>query len=197
MRIALLGATGFVGSAILNEALDRGHTVTAVVRHAEKLPKRDKLSAIAGDVYDVAQLAKMLHGHEAIISAFNPGWKNSNLYDDQVRGTESIIAALVSAGIKRVLWVGGAGGLEVGPGVTVIDAPDFPDWVKPGSLATMNALEQLRQHPRTGMVVPCAVRATRTGGAYWSVPVGYGPASGRLKGSKQDLSSGFRRRDDQ
>ena len=147
MRIALLGATGFVGSAILNEALDRGHTVTAVVRHPDKLPKRDRLSAMAGDVYDVAQLGKMLHGHEAIISAFNPGWKNPNLYDDQVRGTESIIAALVSAGIKRVLWVGGAGGLEVSPGVKLIDAPDFPDWVKPGSLATMNALEQLRQHP--------------------------------------------------
>ena len=102
---------------------------------------------MAGDVYDVAQLAKTLQGHEAIISAFNPGWKNPNLYDDQVRGTESIIAALGKAGIKRVLWVGGAGGLEVSPGVKVIDAPDFPDWVKPGSLATMNALEQLRQHP--------------------------------------------------
>ena len=114
MRIALLGASGFVGSAILNEALDRGHTVTAVVRHPEKLPKRDKLSAMAGDVYDVAQLAKTLHGHEAVISAYSPGWKNPNLYDDQVRGTESIIAALVNAGIKRVR-VGGAGGLGSAP----------------------------------------------------------------------------------
>jgi putative NADH-flavin reductase len=102
---------------------------------------------MTGDVYDVAQLANTLHGHEAIISAFNPGWKNPNLYNDQVRGTECIIAALRSADIKRVLWVGGAGGLEVGPGVRVIDAPDFPDWVKPGSLATINALKQLRQHP--------------------------------------------------
>jgi putative NADH-flavin reductase len=109
MKIALLGATGFVGSAILNEALDRGHTVTAVVRHPEKLSKRDRLSAVAGEVYDVAQLAKTLHGHEAIISAFNPGWKNPNLYNDQVRGTESIIVAFGNAGIKRVLWVGGAG----------------------------------------------------------------------------------------
>ena len=89
----------------------------------------------------------MFHGHEAIISASNPGWKNPNLYNDQVRGTESIIAALGNAGIKRVLWVEGAGGLEVSPGVKVIDAPDFPDWVKPGSLATTKVLEQLRQHP--------------------------------------------------
>ena len=109
MRIALLGATGFGGSAILNEALDRGHTVTAVVRHPEKLPKKDRLSAVTGDDYTVVQLAKTLHGHEAIISAFNPGWKHPNLYDDQVRGTESIIVAFGNAGIKRVLWVGGAG----------------------------------------------------------------------------------------
>ena len=82
-----------------------------------------------------------------MISAFNPGWKDPDLYEDQVRGTASILAAMGKAGIRRVLWVGGAGGLEVRPGVRVIDAPDFPDWVKPGSLATMDALEQLRKHP--------------------------------------------------
>ena len=82
-----------------------------------------------------------------MISAFNPGWKNPNLYDDQVQGTRSILAAIGQADIRRVLWVGGAGGLEVRPGVRVIDAPDFPAWVRPGSLATMNALEQLREHP--------------------------------------------------
>ena len=82
-----------------------------------------------------------------VISAFNPGWKDPNLYDDQVRGTASIITAIKDAGIKRVLWVGGAGGLEVKPGVRVIDSPDMPLWVKPGSLATMNALDQLRKEP--------------------------------------------------
>jgi putative NADH-flavin reductase len=66
------------------------------------------------------------------------------MYDEQVRGTSSIIAAAKKAGIKRVLWVGGAGGLEVASGVKVIDSPDFPEWIKPGSKATSNALEQLR-----------------------------------------------------
>ena len=89
----------------------------------------------------------MLRGHDAVISAFNPGWKDPHLYEDQIRGTASILAAIGKAGISRVLWVGGACGLEVRPGVRVIDAPDFPDWVKPGSLATMDALEQLRKHP--------------------------------------------------
>ena len=52
MKAALLGATGFVGSILLKEALDRGHIVTAIVRHPEKLEKRECLTAKAGDVYD-------------------------------------------------------------------------------------------------------------------------------------------------
>ena len=94
MKVALLGATGFVGSALLKEAFDRGHVVTAIVRHPEKLEKREDLTAKAGDVYDTASLATLIRGNEAIISAFNPGWKNPNLYDDQVRGTASIIVAI-------------------------------------------------------------------------------------------------------
>ena len=147
MKVALLGATGFVGSALLKEALDRGHIVTAIVRHPEKLEKREGLTAKAGDVYGTTSLATLIQGDDAIISAFNPGWKDPNLYDDQVRGTASIIAAIKNAGIKRVLWVGGAGGLEVKPGVRVIDNPDMPIWVRPGSLATINALDQLQKEP--------------------------------------------------
>jgi uncharacterized protein len=96
MKVALLGATGFVGSALLKEALDRGHVVTAIVPDPEKLEEREGLTAKAGDVYDTASLATLIRGNEAIISAFNPGWKNPNLYDDQVRGTVSIIAAIKS-----------------------------------------------------------------------------------------------------
>src|SRR3984957_10563746 len=109
MRIVLLGATGFVGSALLVEALHRGHKVTAIVRHPEKLEKRDGLTAAAGDVYDTDSLASLIAGHDALISAFNPGWTpgtvKPEMYDEQVRGTSSIIAAARKAGIKRVLWV--------------------------------------------------------------------------------------------
>jgi len=147
MKIALLGATGFVGSALLKEALDRGHMVTAIVRHPEKLEKREGLTAKAGDIYDTTYLATLIQGNDAVIGAFNPGWKNPNLYDDQVPGTAPIIAAIINARIKHVLWVGGAGGLEVKPGVRVIDNPDMPIWVRPGSLATINALEQLQKEP--------------------------------------------------
>jgi len=151
MRIVLLGATGFVGSALLVEALHRGHKVTAIVRHPEKLEKRDGLRATAGDVYDTDFLASLIAGHDALISAFNPGWTpgtvKPEMYDEQVRGTSSIIAAARKACIKRVLWVGGAGGLEVAPGVQSIDAPGFPEWIKPGSRATSDALEQLQKLP--------------------------------------------------
>jgi len=151
MKIALLGASGFVGSALLDEALARGHEVTAVVRHPEKLANRPRLTARAGDVNDTDALAALVAGHDALISAFNPGWTpgtvRPEMYDEQVRGTTSIIAAAKKAGIERVLWVGGAGGLEVAPGVRAIDAPGFPEWIKPGSRATTQALEQLRNEP--------------------------------------------------
>src|SRR5207244_7355776 len=86
-------------------------------------------------------------GSDAVISAVYPGWKNPNLYNDQVKGTACIIAAIKKAGVRRVLWVGGAGGLEVKPGLRVVDKPGLPAWVKPGSLATINALEQLQKVP--------------------------------------------------
>ncbi len=147
MKIVLLGATGFVGSAILSEALTRGHIVTAIVRHPEKLGPRGGLIATAGDVNDTGNLAKLFAGQDAIVSAFNAGWKNPNLYEDQVRGTTSIIAAIKRAGVKRVLWVGGAGGLEVKSGVRLVDDKDFPEGIRPGSMATIDALEQLRKEP--------------------------------------------------
>jgi putative NADH-flavin reductase len=145
MKIVLLGASGFVGSAILKEALDRGHQVTAVVRYRGPLSSTQELNIQITDVYDSAALAAVISGHDALISAFNPGWKDPNLYADQIRGTTSILKAVKSASVKRVLWVGGAGGLEVKPGVRVIDAPDFPAAIKPGSLATIEALDQLRR----------------------------------------------------
>lgn len=94
----MLGATGFVGSALPKEALDRKHIETAIVRPPEKLERREGLTAKVGDVYGTTSLAALLQGNDAVISAFNPGWKDPNLYDDQVRGTASIITAVKDAG---------------------------------------------------------------------------------------------------
>ena len=200
MRIVLLGATGFVGSALLVEALHRGHKVTVIVRHPEKLEKRDGLTATAGDVYDTDSLASLIAGHDALISAFNPGWTpgtvKPEMYDEQVRGTSSIIAAARKAGIKRVLWVGGAGGLEVAPGVQSIDGPGFPEWIKPGSRATSDALEQLQKLPETRLVVSSAFCEAGARATNREIPTRRRPAPSRCQWREQNFSSGLCGSDD-
>ena len=145
MKIALIGATGFVGSAILKEALERGHEVTAIVRHPDKLQAHPKLHAKKGDVYSADEVARLVSGHDAVISAFNPGWNDPEIYNHQVKGTESIIKGVKQAGVKRLLFVGGAGSLEVKPGVQSVDLPQFPAEYKQGALATRDALNMLRK----------------------------------------------------
>ncbi len=147
MKIALIGATGFVGSAILREALERGHEVTAIVRHPEKIKPQAKLRPQKGDVNNADEVACLVAGHDAVISAFNPGWSDPDIYNLQVKGTQAIISGVKKAGINRLLFVGGAGSLEVKPGVQSVDTPEFPkDW-KQGSLATREALNLLRKEP--------------------------------------------------
>ena len=145
MKIALIGATGFVGSAILKEALERGHEVPAIVRHPDKLQAHPKLHAKKGDVYSTDEVARLVSGHDAVISAFNPGWSDPEIYNHQVKGTESIITGVKQAGVKRLLFVGGAGSLEVKPGVQSVDLPQFPAEYKQGALATRDALNMLRK----------------------------------------------------
>ena len=145
MKIALIGATGFVGSAILKEALDRGHEVTAIVQHPEKLQPHPKLHPEKGDIYNAGEVARLVAGHDAVISAFNPGWSNPDIYNQQVKGTRAIIDGVKKTGIKRLLFVGGAGSLEVKPGVLALDLPGFPAEYKQGALATREALNMLRK----------------------------------------------------
>lgn len=80
-----------------------------------------------------------------MISAFNPGWANPDIYNLQIKGTRAIIDGVKKAGIKRLLFVGGAGSLEVKPGVQSVDLPEFPKEWKQGALATREALNLLRK----------------------------------------------------
>ena len=147
MKIAVIGATGFVGSAIVKEALQRGHDVTAIVRHPEKVTPHPKLRPHKADVQKGDEVTQSVAGHDVVISAFNPGWTNPNMYDLQVRGTRAIIYGVKKAGVKRLLFVGGAGSLEVKPGVQSVDLPEFPAEYKQGALATREALNLLRKEP--------------------------------------------------
>jgi putative NADH-flavin reductase len=142
MKIALIGATGYVGSSILTEALARGHQITAIVGDARRLPQHAKLSGVEGDATDAAALAKMVAGHDVVISAFNPG------RDQDGSGTRAIIDGVKLGGVARLLAVGGAGTLNHPAGGRVVDQPDFPVEWKQGSLRTAAFFEQLREQPR-------------------------------------------------
>ena len=143
MKIAIIGATGFIGSVILREALDRGHQVTAIVRHPEKLPKHPHLIAQKGDVTDEAQATALVVGHATVISAYSPRGA-ADIYQQYISSYRTIIAAVKKAGVKRLLVVGGAGSLEVAPGVQLVDTPAIPEEWKPGVLGTREALYLLR-----------------------------------------------------
>jgi putative NADH-flavin reductase len=147
MKIAVIGATGFVGSAILQEALERGHEVTAIVRHPEKVKPHPKLRPHKADVQKEDEVTRSVAGHDVVISSFNPGWSNSDIYNQQVKGTRAIIDGVKRAGVKRLLFVGGAGSLEVKPGVQSVDLPEFPAEYKQGALATREALRLLSNEP--------------------------------------------------
>ncbi len=144
MNIALIGGTGFVGSALLDELLARGHQVTALARHPTKFPAPTGLRVHAADVLDAAQVAAAVAGHDAVLSAFNPGWGEADIYRLYLAGYEAIIAGTRQAGGPRLLAVGGAGSLEVAPGVQLVDSPDFPAEWKQGALAARDLLTRLR-----------------------------------------------------
>jgi len=148
MKIALIGATGFVGTALVAELLQRGHQVTALVRNPARLAAQPGLAARALDAYDPDAVAAAVKGHDAVISAFNPGWDDPALYDRFMSGSQAIVGGVEQSGVRRLLVVGGAGSLFVAPGVQLVDTPEFashvPPNVVPGAKAARDALAAMR-----------------------------------------------------
>lgn len=144
MKIALIGGTGFVGSAVLEELLQRGHAVTALARQPAKYAPRPQLSVLPVDVLQAQQVAHAVEGHDAVVSAYNPGWKEPRLHDLYLEGTRAILEGVKRSGVKRLLVVGGAGSLYVAPGVQLVDTPQFPAEWKAGALGAREALNLLR-----------------------------------------------------
>jgi putative NADH-flavin reductase len=141
MKVAIIGASGFIGSAILNEALDRGHTVTAIVRNPEKITiKHPQLTVKQGDVTDADTVADLVAGNGTVISAYNS-------YDAEtyLKAIHAIIDGTKKAGINRLLAVSGAGSLEIEPGVQLLDTPEFPAEWKGGASATRDAFYVIKQ----------------------------------------------------
>ena len=145
MKIALIGATGFVGSAALDELLQRGHQVTVLARNPGKLAPRKGLTVIAADAQDAAEVRQAVAGHDAVLSAYNPGWTVPDIHGEFLKGTRAIYAGVREAGVRRLLVVGGAGSLFVAPGLQLVDTPQFPAEYKQGALAAREALNLIRQ----------------------------------------------------
>lgn len=145
-KVTVIGATGFVGAHIVKELADRGYTVEALVRDASKVKAQENVSAKSVDVNNVKELAEALKGSDAVISAFNAGWANPNLYNDFLNGSENIQKAVEESGVKRLIVVGGAGSLYTPDNVQIVDTPDFPDAYKPGATAARDYLNKIKEN---------------------------------------------------
>jgi len=135
MKIALIGATGNIGAKVLTEAVNRGHSVTGIVRNADKLKSGKNVTAVGCDLADEKKLAGAIKGHDAVIVSVR----------HDLNDVSHVYAACRSAGVKRVLIVGGAASLEVAPGVMLIDTPGFPDQIKVQATPAVTALKEIRK----------------------------------------------------
>ncbi|MDM0116082.1 NAD(P)-dependent oxidoreductase [Variovorax sp. J22R133] len=134
MKIALIGATGSVGSRVLAELLSRGHEVTGLSRHPEKLTPQERLKSVQGDIAKPDELGAALHGHDAVISSVR--FLTYNVAD--------LLAAVKASEAGRLVVVGGAGSLKVASGQLLADTPAFPAAAKPEADAGKKVLEALR-----------------------------------------------------
>jgi hypothetical protein len=140
MKVVLFGASGMIGSRILEELLSRGHQVTAVVRNPEKVTAKGA-TVVKGDVTDAASVAAAAKGAEAAISAYAPPQDQP---EKLLAATGSVLEGLKATGVGRLIAVSGAGSLEVAPGVQLVDTPSFPAAWKPIALAHREALSILK-----------------------------------------------------
>ena len=135
MKVALIGASGNAGSRILAELVRRGHAVTGIARHPEKIAAGPGVTAKKGDVFDKDGLATLLRGNDVVISSVH-----FTASDPKI-----LIEAVRASGAKRYFVVGGAGSLEVAPGVKLIDTPEFPAIYKEEASKGAEFLDLLRK----------------------------------------------------
>ena len=145
-KVAVIGATGFVGTQVVKELANRGYFVNALARNTSKIEESENVKAIAVDVYNTSELSEILKGNDAVISAFNPGWTNPNIFEDFLKGAESIEKAVEESGVKRFITVGGAGSLYIAENLQLIDTPEFPAEIKPGAEAARQYLEIIKKN---------------------------------------------------
>lgn len=144
-KVAVIGATGFVGTQVVKELENRGYQVEAIVRDASRVNETENVTAKSIDINNIDELSEVLKGNDAVISAFNAGWTNPNLYNDFLNGSKNIEKAVEKSGIKRLITVGGGGSLFI-DGNQIVDGPDFPADIKPGATAARDYLNEIKQN---------------------------------------------------
>ena len=144
MKVTLIGATGFVGSAVLSELLQRGHQVTVLARTPAKVPAQPGVTVVQGSALNAADVQAAAQGQDAVVSAYNPGWTEPDLYNQFLQGSRTIVEGVRASGTRRLLVVGGAGSLFI-QGQQLVDSPDFPAAIKPGATAARDMLTELEK----------------------------------------------------
>ncbi|MNY12307.1 NmrA-like family protein [compost metagenome] len=134
-KIAIIGATGRAGSQLLEEALRRGHSVTAISRDTSKIDLREDVLSKAVDALDAAALQAAIAGHDVVISAAHFATLPAS----------AVVGPVKKAGVKRLLVVGGAGSLLLPDGTRVIDSEGFPEAYKAEASAGAEFLANLRE----------------------------------------------------
>lgn len=144
MKIAIIGATGFVGSTILKELASRNHEITAI---SKSTINSDQANIVwkRVDVNNLEELSKAVAENDLVISAFNAGWTNPNLYNDFITGSKAIQEGVKRAGVKRLIVIGGGGSLFVAPNLQVVDTPDFPKEYYTGATAARDYLNLIKE----------------------------------------------------
>jgi putative NADH-flavin reductase len=143
MRIAVIGASGWLGGLIARRAIDRGHEVTVLARDRSRLEGIEGAAAVAEvDATDADALREAVAGHDVVIASVTD---RSGADRGVIPATaRALIAALPAAGVERLVFMGGGGSLEVEPGVRHVDEPGFPEAYRAEALAQAEALALLR-----------------------------------------------------
>ncbi|WP_042199802.1 NAD(P)-dependent oxidoreductase [Paenibacillus camerounensis] len=166
MDVVVIGASGTIGKAIVQEALKRKHEVTVAVRSTETVMlEHERLKVVQVDVLDAASVAAAVAGHGEIISAYGP---DPGREDDLLRAADSLIEGLRQAGVERLIIVGGAGSLKTESGEWLMDTADFPEELRPLAAAHAHAYEVYRSSALdyTYISPPAAVIAGRRTGMF-------------------------------
>jgi uncharacterized protein len=146
MKILVIGATGMIGSRAVAEALGRGHQVTAASRSggSDGLPTDPNVTAVKLDATVPSAVAERATGHDAAICAVSPPRDGSDPAGPLLTTYRSLVQGLRTAGVRRLIVVGGAGSLKTGSGPDLVDTPDFPPVYRPEALAQRDLLTVLR-----------------------------------------------------